>query len=205
MTEKTVSLAQRVRDSARSLGGQRESFSASDLFDAVGVRTYREKKRAYNTVRDLVLAGEFERVAPGLYRCSTRRKKPQMREIMWRYLRMSRTVTVEDLMQVAECSESYAREWLGILIKRRVVRDHGNGNYQIVKDALEPPRDDEKAERLRELRARKRAAMIGAVKSVHESVCDLCGRLEELVEAMSEEVDEDVFPKEQTGGGSCDS
>lgn len=184
MTEK-MSLAQRVRDAARSLGGQRESFSASDLFDAVGVQTYREKKRAYNTVRDLVTAGEFERLAPGLYRFVARRGKPQLREIMWRYLRMSRTVTLEDLRMVSECSEAYAREWLGILIRRGVVRDHGNGNYQIIKDQLEPPRDEEKAARLRELRARKRAAMVATVKAMHGTVCELCGQMEALVESLS--------------------
>ena len=113
-------------------------------------------------------------MAPGVYNYRGKQGgKPEIQEVMWRLLRSRRTVTVEDLQEMAEAEESYVLEWLRMLIRRGIVRESG-GSYQMIKDTVEMPRNDEKAERLRRLRAKWKA-----VKETVDEVFDELSEVEE--------------------------
>lgn len=187
----------RVRAAARKVGlsmdGTPIEFSVADLSHAVGVASSAESKKLHWALRDLKKAGELMSVRKGVYlpvEPKRERKPLEKRVVMWRFLRMRKRVTVGDLQEVAGVSEKYAEEWLQMLARRGIVKSTTSGKFQLLGDPVAMPANDEKAAKLRALRARKRAVMIGVVKAVHGSVCELCGLLEELVEAMSEEVDD---------------
>lgn len=185
MDERKVSFSAKVREAARKLGSEGRSFTAGEVFDSIGIQTYAAKKTAYNTLNDQVKAGHLERTKPGEYKFVIRKREPEKRVVMWRFFRRRRMVTIEDLQLVSGSAEDYVKEWLQMLQHLSVVRKLGDGRYQLLKDQLEPPRDEEKAARLRELRARKRAAMVATVKAMHGTVCELCGQMEALVESLS--------------------
>ena len=152
-------LAGRVREAARELGAGDKTFTVDDLADRMGTKTYKEKDPIRNTLRDFRRRGEVVRVAPGVYNYRGKQGgKPEIQEVMWRTLRSMRTVTIEDLQMMAGAEEDYAREWLGFLIRRGNVRKSDNGTYRLIKDPVEMPRNDEKAEKLRRLRAKLKAA-----------------------------------------------
>ena len=167
-------LAGRVREAARDLGAGDKTFTVDDLADRIGTKTYAEKDPIRSTLRDFRRRGEVVRVAPGVYNYRGKQGgKPEIQEVMWRLLRSRRTVTVEDLQEMAEAEESYVLEWLRMLIRRGIVRESG-GSYQMIKDTVEMPRNDEKAERLRRLRAKWKA-----VKETVDEVFDELSEVEE--------------------------
>ena len=152
-------LAGRVREAARELGAGDKTFTVDDLAERIGTRTYAEKDPIRSTLRDFHRRGEVDRVAPGVYTYREKvTKKPDKQKIMWRTLRFRRTVTVEDLQMNAKAEESYVLEWLRLMIRRGIVRKLESGKYLLIKDTVEMPRNDEKADRLRRLRAKLKAA-----------------------------------------------
>lgn len=187
MAEKSESFAQRLRNAARQLGADGAVMSVEDILERAMVRTYQEKKRSWNTLRDLVRSGDLERVGRGRYRCLEKRSStPKKQQVMWRFLKMRRVVTVDDLVVASGSSADYAREWLRGLVRRDVVRKRADGAFVLAQEppAVEPPKDDAKAERLRELRRRRKALVLEALGRLHAGVCDLCGAMEELVAAV---------------------
>ena len=158
--------AGRLRDAARSLGRAGSTFTVKDLGHAMGIKTYAEHDTIRSALRDFLRRGEMVRTAPGVFRYQERPTvKPQIRERMWRILRARRRVTVEDLQELAGASRSYAEEWLRMLTKRAVVRKCGGGVFRMVEDPVAMLSNDEKAEQLRELRARKKAALAALEKA----------------------------------------
>jgi hypothetical protein len=113
---------------------------------------------------------------------------------MWRVLRAKRTVTVEDLLMMAGAAGSYAREWLGMLEARGVVRKAGQ-KYVLIKDHVEMPENDAKAERLRALRARMKGAIADlrtttlAVRQATNEIENTISRLETAYEHLEETTD----------------
>ena len=152
----------RVRAAAEELGvRQKWKFTLNQLYDQVDVRAYKERRQVRLVVADLVKAGEFERMGEGIYSMLRLPPgKPQIQEVMWRVLRARRTVTVADMEELAGASPLYAKEWLFMLARRKIVRNLKNGNWQMVTDpGPTVPLNDEKAERLRNLRAKKKEAL----------------------------------------------
>ncbi len=171
--------ASRVRGAGQELGNWDRLFTVMDLVDRMGIQSRADKRMLYQTIRDFVRYGEWARVGKGEYRLAgVRTKQPQKQHVMWRFLRMQRTVTVEDLQEIAGASEDYAKEWLGMLVDRGAVRDHGNGKFQLIQDTLQMPANDEKAERLRALRQRKRDAMKQAAEHAHHALNSLMAAIE---------------------------
>jgi len=152
----------RVREAAQNLAvPQRWEFTLEQLYDQVDVRSYNEKRKVRSVIGDLCRAGEIEVVGAGVYRLVSRPQgKPQIQEVMWRVLRARRTVTLADMEELAGASPAYATEWLQMLARRKIVRHLKNGNWQMVTDpGPTMPLNDEKAERLRNLRAKKKEAL----------------------------------------------
>jgi hypothetical protein len=58
--------------------------------------------------------------------------KDPLKIIMWRLLKIRKTMTYDDLQELAGVSRSYAQEWMATLIKRGVVKKIGNGKYRLI-------------------------------------------------------------------------
>lgn len=167
--------AKRIRKIARELGAGTAEFSLADLEEKLGLRLFLERSCLRDRVQYLIGRGELTRCGNGSYRLSgnSKSKPAQKQQIMWRFLRMQKTVTVEDLCEVAETSQVYAEEWLRHLVSRGIVRDHENGKFQLIKDTFELPENVEKAEKLKAIRTKKKQqaiAILARAKDILDSV-----------------------------------
>ena len=154
------SFAGRIREAAKSLGAGGKEFRADELGHEAGIQTRKDMRHMYRTIIDFVRAGEIERAERGVYRYRGKPAgRPQIQLIMWRILRARRAVTIEDLQELAGASAAYAKQWLMMLARRQIVRKLSNGKYHLIQDPVEMPRDEEKAEKLRTIRERKKAAL----------------------------------------------
>ena len=77
-----------------------------------------EKSRIRHALHDMRKSGEVVRVKQGFYRYVGKSKKPEYREIMWRILRARRSVTVDDLVEIAGRHRQYVHQWLRMLTIR---------------------------------------------------------------------------------------
>lgn len=118
-----------------------------------------DKQPLYQALKDFVLTGEIEKIRKGVFRYKGKQGTPQFQEIMWRVLRSRRKVTVDDLIEISGAREIYVKEWLRMLMRREIVRKYKNGNYLIIKDTVDMPRNEKKAQRLRRIRAQKKKAL----------------------------------------------
>lgn len=127
----------------------------------------KDKRPLYIAVRDMLRAGEIERVRPGVYKYIGRMTSPEMQEIMWKVLRSQKTRTIEDLQQMAGASENYTKEWLRMLIRRKMVRKNKNGTYTLFRDPGPiPPLNEEKAAKLRRIRREKKKAALESIDKI---------------------------------------
>ena len=153
----------RIRAAAQEMEEPSEyiGFTVDQLCELAMIQTYADKKKVRNVVADLCKAGELARVGEGIYRLVQKTPgKPQLQEVMWRVLRARRTVTVEDMELMAGASAAYSVEWLRMLERRKIVRHLKNDNWQMVTDpGPVMPMNDEKAARLRRMRAKKKEAL----------------------------------------------
>ncbi|MCF8112789.1 MAG: hypothetical protein K9K21_02930 [Desulfotignum sp.] len=141
--------------------GRPVPVSASDLVDHLGLTKPAEKKRLHNILSELQIRGEIERKSPGLYQVVFL-KKPPLKTIMWRLLKMRRTVTAEDLVGMSGATRSYVDEWMRLLHKREIVKRTGPGRYKLINDDVEEPEATIAAARMRKLRAVRRKAQAPA-------------------------------------------
>ncbi len=184
-----ASFAQKVLDTLVVLAqdGSGE-VTVTDLSDALMLQTTLEHKRMLNTLSDLKLSGRVARVRQGVYSPADRKRPAEIRAVMWRILRMRRSVTLEDLMEMAGASREYAAEWLYMLERRGVVRKHyqGGGNkprlWQLLKDSVEMPEDTEKAEALKLLRRKKKQQITTALDDISEAM----GRVRTILKEMED-------------------
>lgn len=170
------SFAGRVLARIREAGGDVESVKLLRAMD-IGYGDSPEKKRFYTALRDLRRSGKLVKVSPGVYRAIKPMGAPapfSIAQVMWRVLRAKRSVTVEDLVEMAGAKASYAKEWLGMLEGHGVIAAAGE-RYRLIKDTVEMPRDEAKAERLRAMRARKKELwekMRHALLELHTDMCE---------------------------------
>lgn len=161
--------------------------TVSDISDALMIQTTAEHKRMLNTLSDLKNAGRILRVSQGVYVPAKRQSQPEIREVMWRVLRMRRRVTVEDLVEMAGAGAEYASDWLRMLGTRGVVRkiNHGVGNpcvWQLVNDTVEMPVDTDNAARLRDLRKKKKQQALADLAAAQK----LLGKAHQAITEMEE-------------------
>ena len=169
-----------------AIAEQNNGEASSDAVSkAMMAKTRQQHKNILNTLSELYRLGKLQRLRQGIYAPAITTKKPEKRQVMWSLLRMRKPgVTVDDLVELAEVSSDYAAEWLRMLAKREVVRRIDRPGKQalwiVVKDSIEMPDDDEKAARLRDLRAKKKAGIVSLVEKIEtelqrvkESISDL--------------------------------
>lgn len=151
-------ITKKVRQCIREMNGR---FRASDVIDGLGseVQTYSARNRVKKVILDMAKAGEILRLERGLYEYRGKQGKPQLREVMWRILRARRSVTVDDLVELSGAKEGYALEWLQMLARNGIVRHLKTGRWQMISDPVDMPDDGKKADRLKNLRINKKAAL----------------------------------------------
>jgi hypothetical protein len=130
------------------------------IANRVGIKTFREGKRMRDILSELFRAGELIRLRQGVYGLAPKgNQSSEIREVMWRVLRMRRAVTVDDLREMAGASEAYAKDWLRMLADKELVRKEGKtgcvATWRLITDPVEMPVDDGKAAKLRRLRERR--------------------------------------------------
>ena len=154
------SFAGKIREAAKALGAGGKEFRADELGDRAGLQTRSDLRRMYQTIIDFIRAGDIERVEKGVYRYRGKpAERPQIQLVMWRIMRARRAVTIEDLQELAGASAAYAKQWLMMLARRQIVRKLSNGKYHLIQDLVKMPQDEEKAQKLRKIRERKKAAL----------------------------------------------
>ncbi|MBA3007155.1 hypothetical protein KKC83_06840 [Patescibacteria group bacterium] len=177
---KTVS--DTLQAAAQSGGGEADANKLSCLLH---LQTRKDHKRLLNTLSDLARSGKIVRVRQGVYAPAPIAGQPDKREIMWRLLKMRRRVTVDDLVEMADVSHAYANEWLRLLVKREVVRMvhllDGSGGWVLINNCAEMPQDSDKAERLRNLRLKKKKALARL-----DSISTALGEVRQLLQTMEE-------------------
>ncbi|MFZ0932308.1 MAG: hypothetical protein WAN11_27160 [Syntrophobacteraceae bacterium] len=179
------SLADKVRTAAQDFRAAGRSFTPAEMGIKLGVQTYKENARVYDAILHLVRAKEVQRVSRGAYTYTGKlNQKPSKQKIMWNYFRMrmkcGASVTIEELQAAAKVSADYAREWLNFLIRAGFAKDHGNGRFQLLKDPVEMPLNENKAQRLRDLRKSKREEVIRIVDEIRKAFSRLEGAIGEL-------------------------
>jgi len=161
--------------------------TVSDISNALMIQTTAQHKRMLNTLSDLKNAGRILRVSQGVYAPAKRESKPEIREVMWRLLRMRRRVTVDDLVELAGAGAEYAADWLHMLEVRGVARKielriNGSCVWQLIKDTVEMPVDAENAARLRALRKKKKQQALADLAAAQK----LLGKARQAITEMED-------------------
>ena len=106
-------------------------------------------------LKDMLKAGEVLRADVSTYVWAGRKEPVQLRAKMWSILRSRRVVSIDDLMELTGASRPYAQQWTRTLARQEIVAVQEDGRFRLVKDTVEQPDNEVKAEQLRQLRRRK--------------------------------------------------
>jgi hypothetical protein len=172
--------AGKVREAVTAL----KRFSAGAVSDQLGIQTHADLEKVRDVISDMRRRGEVKWVARGEYEYLGRSRPPQKQAVMWRYLRSSRSfggVTIDELREASNASADYAQEWIDLLASRGIVKSVKD-RWQLVSDPIEMPQNDEKAARLRAVRAKKREKILNSLAKAKEAVADA----EKLIREMTE-------------------
>lgn len=138
------------------------SVSVGKIYPALAAKNTKERKRILNTLSDLVRQERLSRISQGVYGPMTIAGKPlDKRMIMKNIVNIRKRVTVEDLVEMAEVTGTYAREWLRLMTANGVLRKEQYAigmpaTWYRVREIVEVPNDTAKAEKLREIRKQKK-------------------------------------------------
>lgn len=164
-----------VLDTVAAIAEQNNGEACADaVSNALMAQTRQQHKNILNTLSQLYGQGRLQRPRQGVYAPAVPSQKTDKRGAMWRVLRMRKRVTVEDMMTMADAGKDYAREWLSMLAARDVVRKIQEPGktavWILVKDSVEMPQDEEKAARLRDIRARKKAELSDRIEGIEKEL-----------------------------------
>jgi hypothetical protein len=168
----------------RAAAAELKEFGAIDLADAVNEVGGTVKTR--QAITDLRRDGSIVSIKPGRYRFVPLRMvanaEPTIQEKMWRVVRAMRVFSVDDLVQMAGAKRSYASEFLQALVRTGYL-DRSRAKpaiYRVMKDSAQLPRNDAKAEKLKEIRQRRKTELGKMKAEMIDSVNELCSLLREL-------------------------
>lgn len=160
-----MSLAGRAREYMKSIGKRR--FTICEVSEALDLLGDKDKRPIYGVFSDMVERGEIRKVETGMYEYVGLKKKASKEEALWRLVRMRKTVTVDDLLEMSGATRSYAKECLQAWVRKGYITPAGKETYRLIKDAgVEVPKNTEKAARLKLLRDE----ITSAIKKIFENV-----------------------------------
>ncbi|MHB8808936.1 MAG: hypothetical protein ACYC9M_02835 [Desulfobulbaceae bacterium] len=185
------SFAQKVLVTLIRLSAKLGEAEVGELSNALMVQTRERHKRMLNALSDLKKAGKVVRLRQGVYAPAPDKSLPssELRAVMWRLLRMRRRVTVDDLVEMAGASATYALDWLQMLHARGVVSKLTQGAasnprvWQLINDTVEMPVDTDNAARLRELRKKKKQQALADLAAAQK----LLGKAHQAITEMEED------------------
>lgn len=198
---KKQSFAEKVRQVfVQSVEAGLPEMDNKALARALDLVSDQDKHPLYATLRDFLKSGEIEDIRPKVYVYKGKNSpKKDIRGAMWAVMRMRKTATRDDLQELAGASLDYANEFLRLLLKRGAIEKVGavrNGSpvYRLVNDTgPQTPENTAKAERLRNIRAAKRAAL----DLIEDAGNDLISATQKLISARMAVND---LPEEATNG-----
>ena len=167
---KRTGLAGRVREAMRSSGDK--EIVSSDLAVKLNMVSDKEKQILYRVLRDFAKSGEITRIRRGIY-VKHKDKPPQLQEIMWRYLRAKKTVTIDDLIEISGASREYAAEWVYMLARREIIKTIKIGSarkYQLISDPVIMPKNEDNAKKLRKIRKQKKREALVALGEAQNAI-----------------------------------
>lgn len=140
-----------------------------------------ERARIYERLRGLVRAGAIRRIKKGVYQYCKPLAQPgtgsTKQEVMWRLIRARRTVTLDDLVELADVPRTTASVFCGNLVRNDVARKVSAGKYQLIKDPVAMPRDEKTTERKRSAR---KAAAIAALENAQAALAQAKTAINEM-------------------------
>lgn len=179
-TPQKESFANRVRTAVKALAASGVECTVVNISLKVNIMNKVDNKRMLNALCDMVNGGELTRVRLGVYALRARSEaKPEICQVMWSLLHLRKLVTVDDLVEMASASHSYAQEWLTTLVRREVVRAEGKA-YLLLKDSVEMPELTDNADKLRALREKKKQAVLAALDVASQALDKAKAALNEL-------------------------
>ncbi len=145
------SFADELRKLIRTMGTM-QPVAAADLAAELDDLPVGKKgsRKLHSTLCELMRLGDVVRAAPGWYMWQGRKKEPSIQERMWRVLRCRRSVTIEDLMELAGAKKYYAQEFMDHLVRSGHVRKTGRGktaHWALVKDTVRMPESKQARQR----------------------------------------------------------
>lgn len=150
------SFSNAVIEAIEKLAGPSGEASVQDMARELFIQNQRRHKILVDTLSDLYKAGRVRRLRQGVYAMVAKDAAPEIREVMWRVLRVRNVVTLEDLQEMAGASEEYAMEWLRTLERRELVTKLGNGRWQICTSEVSAPELTDNADKLKRIRRYKK-------------------------------------------------
>lgn len=163
---KHTGLAGRVRKAIQRLDNEGRKIASKALAIELDMIADNEKQTLYRVIRDFVKSGEITRIRPGVFVYNRKDKQPEIQEVMWRYLRLKKLVTIDDLVAVSRASRDYASEWVCMLARREIVetiRLGGARKYRLISDPVIMPKNEDNAKKLRKLRKQKKHEVLKAL------------------------------------------
>lgn len=161
-TRKTT-MPDKIRAAMKKMAPDEQPVHVSKLALALDLTWGDDKRAMHSAIKDMVKTGEICRLGKGVLVYRGLDKKPDIKSAMWAVLRMKRTVTISDLQELSSASVDYAKEFLGMLVKRGCVEripQKGRIVFRLIDDeGPETPMDTKKAEKLRRIREEKKRAM----------------------------------------------
>ncbi|MDH5525548.1 MAG: hypothetical protein OEY01_16390 [Desulfobulbaceae bacterium] len=154
------SFASKILEICKELAKAQAEFTTTDVAHKAFVQTATEHKKVLHALTDMTNAGKLDRVSRGVYAMpKSLQREPQIQEKMWRLFRAKRKVTRADIVELTGASEMYAKEFFKMLVDNGVAKDLGGQIYQLIKDPVEMPRNEEKADRYRRMRLKHKQAL----------------------------------------------
>lgn len=155
------SLTDRVREIIKSAGPG--GITKNEIAEKLDMVTRDDKAPLCSRLRDLMYKSreiEQKGIRPHFryFWIGGKPGSPTIQEKMWRVLRARKAVTLADLMELAGASEVYAKEYMLVLIKNQIVKKDGY-KWRMISDPVIMPDNTDKAEKLRKIRAAKKAAI----------------------------------------------
>lgn len=147
-------LAQKIRSTAGSLG----RFKAADLADAVGIKTFRERKIVRTYISDFEARGEIERVERGVYQYTGKKQKRTQLDIVWHLVRSHRNFGADEITRLSGASRQTVLEYLLCLVRLGYLKKISTTRWILLKDpGPETPTNTAKCQRLKRLRKLKKS------------------------------------------------
>jgi len=180
---------EKVREQIKILGADGREVANSELAVALDLVSHKDKRGMYRALADMRKHGEVKRCRPGVYIYIVRPKtKDELRQKIWRVIRDRRIVTVDDLVELTGASERYATEFVQMLIRREIVRRiddphrRRKSKYQLIKDPVIMPVNEDNAKKLKKLRKQKKKEALILLESVKFAIYQMKKAVMDIIE-----------------------